>query len=32
VLIAGPTGFTPRTFFDLGENRAAAETAPQVKF
>jgi LemA protein len=31
-LIAGPTGFTPRTFFDLGENRAAAETAPQVKF
>ena len=32
VLIAGAMGFTPRTFFDLGENRAAAETAPQVKF
>lgn len=32
VLIAGPFGFQPRAFFDLGENRAAAETAPQVKF
>jgi LemA protein len=32
VLIAGAMGFAPRTFFDLGENRAAAETAPQVKF
>ncbi len=32
VLLAGAMGFTPRTFFDLGENRAAAETAPQVKF
>ena len=32
VLIAGAMGFSPRTFFDLGENRAAAETAPQVKF
>jgi LemA protein len=32
VLIAGAAGFAPRTFFDLGEDRAAAETAPQVKF
>jgi LemA protein len=32
VLIAGAFGFQPRAFFDLGENRAAAETAPQVKF
>jgi LemA protein len=32
VLIAGATGFTPRTFFDLGEDRAAAGVAPQVKF
>ena len=32
VLLAGPMGFQPKTFFDLGENRAAAETAPQVKF
>jgi LemA protein len=32
VLIAGAMGFAPRTFFDLGEERAAAETAPQVKF
>jgi LemA protein len=32
VLIAGAMGFSPRTFFDLGEDRAAAETAPQVKF
>jgi LemA protein len=32
VLIAGAMGFAPRTFFDLGEDRAAAETAPQVKF
>jgi LemA protein len=32
VLLAGAMGFTQRTFFDLGENRAAAETAPQVKF
>ena len=32
VLFAGAAGFTPRTFFDLGEGRAAAETAPQVKF
>jgi LemA protein len=32
VLLAGSMGFAPRTFFDLGDNRAAAETAPQVKF
>ena len=32
VLIAGAMGFVQRTFFDLGENRAAAEAAPQVKF
>jgi LemA protein len=32
VLLAGAFGFQPRAFFDLGENRAAAETAPQVKF
>jgi LemA protein len=32
VLMAGAFGFQPRAFFDLGENRAAAETAPQVKF
>jgi LemA protein len=31
-LLAGPFGFTARPFFDLGDNRAAAETAPQVKF
>jgi LemA protein len=32
VLIANGFGFQQRAFFDLGENRAAAETAPQVKF
>jgi LemA protein len=32
VLFAAALGFQPRAFFDLGENRAAAETAPQVKF
>jgi len=32
VVVAGPFGFTARSFFDLGENRAAAETAPQVSF
>ena len=32
VLMAASMGFQQRTFFDLGENRAAAETAPQVKF
>ena len=32
VVIAGAMGFQPRSFFYLGENRAAAETAPQVSF
>ncbi|HEY3695642.1 LemA family protein [Phenylobacterium sp.] len=32
VLFAGPAGFQPRTFFDLGEGRAAAEAAPEVRF
>jgi LemA protein len=32
VLLAGSMGFAQRPFFDLGENRATAETAPQVKF
>jgi LemA protein len=32
VLLAGMFGFTQRTFFDLGEDRKAVETAPQVKF
>jgi LemA protein len=32
VLYAAPMGFQPKSFFDLGDNRAAAETAPQVKF
>ena len=32
VLLAGAFGFGPRTFFDLGENRAAAEVAPKVSF
>jgi LemA protein len=32
VLIAGGFGFAARTFFDLGEDRSAAEAAPQVKF
>ncbi len=33
VLFAGALGFTPRTFFDVDEGeRAAVETAPQVKF
>jgi LemA protein len=32
VLVASSFGFQPRAFFDLGENRAAAETTPQVKF
>src|SRR5437868_12843600 len=31
-LFAGPLGFTPRTFFDVGEERAVMEKAPQVKF
>ncbi len=33
VMIAGPFGFGPRDFFNLGEeNRATMEQAPQVKF
>jgi LemA protein len=31
-LFAGPLGFTQRTFFDVGEERAVVEKAPQVKF
>lgn len=32
VLLAGMFGFQPRTFFDLGEERAAVEAAPKVSF
>jgi LemA protein len=32
VLFAGAMSFVQRPFFDLGENRAVAEVAPQVKF
>ena len=32
VLFAGMFGFHQRTFFDLGDDRKAVETAPQVKF
>jgi LemA protein len=32
VLIAGPTGFTQKEFFDLGTERATVGQAPQVKF
>jgi LemA protein len=33
VLLAGPLGFTERTFFDVDEGeRAAVATAPQVRF
>ena len=32
VVIAGALGFKERPFFDLGENRAALNTAPQVSF
>ena len=32
VLFAASLGFTARDFFDLGEDRAGANTAPQVKF
>jgi LemA protein len=32
VLIAGAAGFTPREFFDVGADRAALQSAPQVKF
>ena len=31
-LLAGPFGFTQKEFFDLGTDRQAASTAPQVKF
>src|SRR6201991_5081897 len=31
-LFAAPLGFTQRTFFDVGEERAVVEKAPQVKF
>jgi LemA protein len=32
VLIAGVAGFAPRDFFDVGPDRAALQSAPQVKF
>ena len=32
VLLAGPTGFTQKEFFDLGTERATVGQAPQVKF
>ena len=32
VLIAGMAGFAPRDFFDVGADRAALTSAPQVKF
>ncbi|MGZ8363832.1 MAG: LemA family protein [Caulobacteraceae bacterium] len=32
VLLAGPMGFNERTFFDVGESRAALNVAPSVKF
>ena len=31
-LFAASLGFAPRTFFDVGEERAVVEKAPQVKF
>jgi LemA protein len=31
-LFAASLGFTPRTFFDVGDDRPALEKAPQVKF
>jgi LemA protein len=31
-LIAGSMGFTPKTFFDVGGERAALDQAPAVKF
>jgi LemA protein len=31
-LFAAIFGFTPRTFFDLGDDRKTVEVAPQVKF
>jgi len=32
VLLAGAFGFSPREFFDVGEERKALEQAPSVKF
>jgi LemA protein len=32
VLLAGPLGFGRREFFELGEERAVVQQAPQVKF
>ena len=32
VLLAGAMGFTERTFFDVGGDRAAVSAAPEVKF
>jgi LemA protein len=32
VLLAGSLGFTPKAFFDVGEERATIEKSPQVKF
>jgi len=32
VLLAGAFGFGPRALFDLGEQRAAMDAAPEVKF
>jgi LemA protein len=32
VLLAGPLGFTRREFFELGDERAVVQQAPQVKF
>jgi LemA protein len=32
VLLAGAFGFTPREFFDVGEERKALDQAPSVKF
>ena len=32
VLVAGSMGFTERTFFDVGADRASVAAAPQVKF
>jgi LemA protein len=32
VLIAGPTGFTQKEFFDLGAERGTVSQTPQVKF
>ena len=31
-LFAGSMGFTPKQFFDVGEERKTLEQAPQVKF